>query len=55
MDIEKQEFICVVHKGPITGNIYVCPRCQTIYCQKCVSALKENNEKCWSCDQDFNV
>ena len=55
IDLEKSEFICVVHKGPIDGPIYLCPNCHTLYCVKCANALKETGEKCWSCDQEFQL
>ena len=54
--VEEQKIICIVHKGPIVGaNIYACPSCKTFYCIKCATVLKENGEKCWSCDKDINV
>ena len=46
VDVEKPTIICVVHKGPIDGAIYLCPHCQTYYCMKCASVLKEKGEKC---------
>ncbi len=54
MDIEEKEVFCIVHKGPIVGTIYICPQCKTYYCFKCVNTLKENGEKCWSCDAEIN-
>ena len=54
LEIEMQEFHCIVHKAPIAGNdVYICPHCNTFYCQKCLTALQEKNEKCWSCNNDF--
>ncbi|MFX1555426.1 MAG: hypothetical protein ACFFBV_15990, partial [Promethearchaeota archaeon] len=56
LDIQEKEFICLVHKGPVAGsNIYLCPKCKTIYCTKCVTALKENSENCWVCDREFDL
>ena len=55
MDIEEDEYICVVHKGIIDGAVYICPKCKTFYCTKCVEALKENHEKCWTCDSEFII
>jgi len=52
--VQKTKFICVVHKGPIKGNIYICHECDTIYCQKCALTLKEKGEKCWSCESELN-
>ena len=54
--VEKQKIQCIVHKGPIVGaNIYVCPSCKGFYCTKCATALKEKGEKCWSCDNEFEL
>ncbi len=55
VDIEKKEVICIVHKGPIDGAIYLCPKCKTYYCFKCAQALKEKGEKCWSCESDIKI
>lgn len=56
VDVKKQRFTCIVHKGFITGaNIYACPHCDTIYCIKCATALKKKNEKCWSCNAEFEL
>ncbi len=53
--IEEKEFICVVHKGNIDGNIYLCPQCKTLYCERCAKALREKGEKCWSCGNEINI
>ncbi|MFX1237482.1 MAG: PKD domain-containing protein, partial [Promethearchaeota archaeon] len=56
VDVQKQQFLCLVHKGPVEGvNIYLCPHCKAFYCRACVKALKEKGEKCWSCHQDFKL
>ena len=47
--------ICLVCKGKISGNIYLCPKCQAFYCERCASILKENNDKCWSCDSEIKL
>ena len=53
--VEKQTFICVVHKGLIQGANYICPNCNTFYCIKCAQALREKGEKCWSCESEFQI
>jgi len=53
--IDKKSFICVVHKGSIDGELYLCPHCHTFYCEKCAKALKLKNEKCWSCDRKITI
>ena len=41
VDVEKKQAICIVHKGPITGVNYICPKCETNFCLKCATSLKE--------------
>jgi hypothetical protein len=55
LEINKPKFICIVHKGPIDGEIYLCPHCHTFYCEKCAKALKLQNEKCWACDNRITI
>ena len=55
VDVEEKALTCIVHKGPIDGPIYVCPKCKTFYCTRCATALKEKGEKCWSCESDIKV
>lgn len=55
VNIQKEQFTCIVHRGAIVGTVYICPHCQTIYCQKCARVLKENGEKCWSCENDIEL
>jgi hypothetical protein len=53
--IEKEKFMCIVHRGKIVGNIYVCPNCQAIYCQNCAKSLKQKGESCWSCENEIEI
>jgi len=53
--IEKEKFMCIVHRGKIVGNIYVCPNCQAIYCQNCAKSLKQKGESCWSCGNEIEI
>nr|MDO8110468.1 NosD domain-containing protein [Candidatus Sigynarchaeota archaeon] len=46
---------CIVHKGPIAGANYLCPRCKTLYCINCAMVLKQRGEKCWSCGADIEI
>jgi effector-binding domain-containing protein len=54
VDVEKQKVTCIVHKGPIEGNLYLCPHCKTFYCAKCAKTLKEQGEECWSCGKELD-
>jgi len=51
----KEKKICLVHKGPVAGNIYLCPQCDALYCVKCAGALKQAGEKCWQCGAPIQV
>ncbi|MBN2153583.1 MAG: fibronectin type III domain-containing protein, partial [Candidatus Lokiarchaeota archaeon] len=49
------QHICVVHKGPIAGAIFLCPKCKVFYCMNCARVLKQKGEKCWSCGEDIAI
>jgi len=51
----KEKKICLVHKGPVAGNIYLCPQCDALYCVNCAQALKKAGEKCWQCGSPIVV
>ena len=53
VDVQKPELICVIHKGPVKGSVYVCPHCDAMYCENCVNALKTSDEPCWVCHNKF--
>ncbi|MFX0069670.1 MAG: NosD domain-containing protein, partial [Candidatus Hermodarchaeota archaeon] len=56
MEIDKQKFICVVHRGTLYGsNIYLCKHCETFYCERCAKVLKLKGEKCWNCDNEIEI
>ncbi len=50
----KEQKICIVHKGPISGAIFLC-KCEAFYCMTCAQHLKKNGEKCWSCGAEIDV
>ncbi len=47
--ISKEKHLCLVHKGPIEGYSYICPKCGAYYCAKCIEVLKKAENECWSC------
>ncbi len=53
--IEKDHFICTIHRGTIDGTIYLCPECHSIYCEQCAKTLKLKNEGCWSCNKEIRI
>jgi hypothetical protein len=53
--ISKEKRICLVCKGKISRHNYVCPECETFYCNKCYNALTNLENACWECDTQFDV
>jgi tetratricopeptide (TPR) repeat protein len=54
MTVYKEKRICLVHKGPIEGYMFMCPDCGAFYCVKCVDALIEIENFCWSCERPLD-
>lgn len=50
-----KENFCLLHKGPIEGEIYTCPSCKTTYCLKCVQKAKTETKLCVKCKKVFFV
>jgi tetratricopeptide (TPR) repeat protein len=51
ISVHKERKICIVCKGDVERfNIYICPECNGIYCQKCARALTELENICWACN-----
>ncbi len=40
VQVEKEEDICLRHKGKIEGINFACPKCGAIYCVECVKQIK---------------
>ena len=51
IQISKEKHFCIVHKGPIEGYSFICPTCGAFYCQKCLEAIKDIENTCWSCNE----
>ena len=52
--IFKQTYICLVHKGPVEGVIFLCPHCKSYYCLKCYEAITKVENECWSCNNPLD-
>ncbi len=50
VSVSKEKKICLVCKGKIAGDNYICPDCNAFYCFKCKSALINMENACWACD-----
>ena len=55
VDVEQEQYLCIVHKGKIVGSVYLYPNCYSFYCIKRARALKEKQEKCWSCNSEILI
>ena len=53
--IKEKEDFCQIHRGPLSGITYVCPKCKTKYCLKCAQTLKIRDEHCWTCDAEIKI
>ena len=55
LSISKDAPTCLIHRGPIKGIAYICPKCMATYCAKCARTLKEQGENCWSCEEEIHT
>jgi len=55
VSISKERKICLVCKTRVSRhNIYICPGCDTLYCEKCAHTLEGMENACWACETAFN-
>ena len=54
VSISKEKKICLVCKGKISRHTYVCPECETFYCDKCYNALTNLENACWACNTQLD-
>nr|MDO8085892.1 hypothetical protein [Candidatus Sigynarchaeum springense] len=45
----QSKHFCIVHRGPIEGQIFMCGSCGTFYCGPCKEAIIQAENKCWNC------
>jgi hypothetical protein len=51
----KEQKICMVCKGKAIGfNIFVCSKCDALYCKKCAKQLSNLENACWACNEPFD-
>jgi len=51
----REQGICIVCKGKLGRfNIFTCPKCDVLYCKKCVEALISLENACWVCNAPFD-
>ena len=50
VSISKEKKICLVCKGKVGRYMFMCPECETFYCEKCAHALETLENACWACN-----
>lgn len=53
--ISKEKKICLVCKGKVLSFSFICPVCETFYCENCARAIMELENACWACDQPLDA
>ena len=54
--ISKDLKVCVICGKKLKKFSYICPRCSTFYCEKCLNKVSMRQEKkCWVCDFELNM
>ncbi|UCD00707.1 MAG: tetratricopeptide repeat protein [Promethearchaeota archaeon] len=49
--VHKEKKSCLVCKGEVERfNIYICPKCNSIYCNNCAQTLTTLENACWVCN-----
>jgi len=46
----KEKKICLVCKGKLSRSLYLCPKCDALYCDNCAHALANLENTCWVCN-----
>ncbi|MFX1340615.1 MAG: B-box zinc finger protein [Promethearchaeota archaeon] len=49
VSISKEKKVCLVCKGKVGRYMFMCPECETFYCEKCAHALESIENACWVC------
>ena len=50
----KEKKICLVCKGKLSRSLYLCPKCDALYCDNCAQALANLENVCWVCDEPLD-
>lgn len=54
VSISKEKKICLVCKGKVLSFSFICPECETFYCEKCARAMIDLENVCWACDKPLD-
>ena len=52
--ISYEKKICLICKGKLEKKMYICPDCDTFYCNKCSDTLVNLENACWVCNHPFD-
>ncbi|MHA1150490.1 MAG: SBBP repeat-containing protein [Promethearchaeota archaeon] len=55
LNLQEVVDVCQVHRGPIKGISYICPKCRTKYCLRCATILAKKSEECWVCGETIQI
>ncbi|MFX0075318.1 MAG: B-box zinc finger protein [Candidatus Hermodarchaeota archaeon] len=55
VSISKEKKICLVCKGKVLSFSFICPECETFYCEKCARAMIDLENVCWACDNPLDA
>ena len=50
----REKGLCLVCRNRISRLTYVCPKCESLYCLKCSTALINLENICWVCETPFD-
>ena len=50
VQLYREKGLCLVCKGKIEGLNYACPKCNALYCLKCIDVLANSENECWVCE-----
>jgi hypothetical protein len=50
----KEKKICLVCKGKLSRSLYLCPKCDALYCNSCAETLVNLENVCWVCDEPID-
>ncbi|TFF98318.1 MAG: hypothetical protein EU541_06960 [Promethearchaeota archaeon] len=54
VSVSKEKKICLICKGKLERSIYICPECNTFYCQNCANTMCNLENACWVCEIPFD-
>jgi hypothetical protein len=54
VSISKERKIYLVCKGKVLSFSFICPSCETFYCENCARAIMNLENSCWACDRPLD-